>query len=486
MPDKKPEATQVRVRIAPSPTGPLHIGTARTALFNWLFAKKHSGKFILRIEDTDKERSEKKYEEEIIEGLQWLGLVWDEGPYRQSERGEIYKKYLEKLLAAGRAYYCYCTKEELEAERQAMMAQGLPPKYGGHCRNLSDPLAGSPGGEPSKKPEVIRFKTPEGTVEFSDLVRGKIKFDASLLGDMVIAKDLETPLYNIAAVIDDAEMKISHVIRGEDHLSNTPKQILLQKALGFPHPQYAHLPLILGPNRQKLSKRFAETSLLDYQAKGYLPEAVINFMALLGWHTKEDREIFTREELIEAFDLKRVQKAGAIFNSEKLDWLQKEHSKKLSVEDIAERLMPALKKRGIKTTKTFLKKIVEVERARLKTLSEFPDLAGFFFQLPDYEVETLIWQNEPLPKIKQILEEALEIINGVKRDQFKRGNLLSALEDLAKREGRGVVLWPLRVALSGQRASPDPMEIMEVLESKESLRRISVAIEKILRWVAGD
>ena len=220
---------EIRTRLAPSPTGPLHIGTARTALFNWLFAKQNKGKFILRIEDTDKERSKKEYEGQIIEGLKWLGLDWDEGPYRQSERTEIYKKYLQKLLDEKKAYYCYCTKEELEAEKQEMSARGLPPKYSGRCRDLKSPPAG-------KAPQLIRFKMPEKEVEFTDLIRGKVSFDSSLFGDIAIAKNLETPLYNFAVIIDDFEMKISHVIRGEDHLSNTPKQILIQNALGIPTP----------------------------------------------------------------------------------------------------------------------------------------------------------------------------------------------------------------------------------------------------------
>ncbi len=477
----KHEGKPVRVRLAPSPTGPLHIGTARTALFNWLFARQKGGVFILRVEDTDRERSEKKYELDIMDGLKWLGLEWDEGPgiadskgnygpYRQSERTEIYKKYLNQLLEEGRAYYCYCTKEELEAERQAMSSQGLPPKYGGHCRNLDKQPAG-------KKPEVIRFKTPEATVEFKDIIRGKITFDAALFGDIVIAKDLENPLYNFAAVVDDEEMKISHVIRGEDHLSNTPKQILLQKTLGFEEPQYAHLPLILSADRSKLSKRFAETALLDYKKQGYLPEAVVNFLALLGWHSKENKEVFLRKELIKDFELKRVQKAGAIFNPEKLDWLQKEHLKTLNVDEIADLILPSLKEKKISTTKEFLRKVIEIERSRLKTFGEFLELAGFFFKSPDYEVGLLVWQKGSPAKIKKVLDDLIAIIKNVK--EFNREELNNAILPMIDKEGRGSVLWPLRVALSGLAASPDPLDIMEVLGREESERRLKIAEKKI-------
>src|SRR3989338_1267749 len=296
----------IRVRIAPSPTGFLHIGTARTALFNWLFAKKEGGLFVLRVEDTDLERSDSKYERDIIENLEWLGLVWDEGPlaapenkigelpfssqspkykgdfgpYRQSERLDVYEKHLKKLLDENLAYYCYCSKEELEAERQSMLAQGLPPRYSGKCR--AKPKSG-------ENLQLIRFKVSEAKLSFTDLIRGKIAFDTSLIGDIAIAKDLKSPLYNFAVVIDDYEMKISHVIRGEDHIANTPKQILLQKALGFSLPQYAHLPLILDSDRSKMSKRYLATSIKDYRDQGYLPEALVNFMALLGWHPAPEK-----------------------------------------------------------------------------------------------------------------------------------------------------------------------------------------------------
>lgn len=457
---------EIRVRIAPSPTGPLHLGTARTALFNWLFAKNQGGTFVLRIEDTDLERSDPKYEKDIIDNLKWLGLNWDEGPYRQSDRLDIYEKYMKKLLAEDRAYYCFCTKETLEAERQAMLSQGLPPRYGGCCRNNREP--------DSSRPSVIRFRMPETEVVFNDLIRGKVKFNTSLIGDIVIAKDLRTPLYNLAVVIDDFEMKISHVIRGEDHISNTPKQIMLQKALGFDEPIYAHLPLILSVDRRKLSKRYLETSVNDYRNEGYLPEAIMNFMALLGWHPEEDnREVFGLKELAGEFNLKRIQKGGAVFNLEKLDWLNSQYIMRLEPEELAVRLE---KENLIPQTwlknREFLIKVIRVERERMKKLTDFPKLVSFFFELPDYPANLLIWDKAPKENILNNLQSILPLV-----EDFTRVN--DKIMALTEGRSRGEVLWPLRVALSGQVASPGPFEIMETLGREESLERIKIAIKKL-------
>ncbi len=486
------EEKPVRVRLAPSPTGHLHVGTARTALFNWLFARQHGGSFILRIEDTDKERSVQEYEREILDGLAWLGLSWDEGPvytatshklpatsykgnygpYRQSERTARYRHYLQALLDEGKAYYCYCTKEALEAERELMLADGRPPKYGGHCRNLSLPPSGA-------IPETIRFKTPEAEIEFKDMIRGKITFDGNLLGDMVIAKNLDTPLYNFAVVVDDVDMRITHVIRGEDHLPNTPKQILFQRALGFAEPAYAHLPLILGKNREKMSKRHAETSLLEYRTRGYLPEAVINFLALLGWHPQGDEEIFSLDALTKEFSLKRVQKGGAVFDEEKLEWMNAAHIKRLPVEEVAARLKDFLPHAEASYDRQFLVKVVALERDRLKTLGNFFELAGFFFELPEYDSGLLTWQDTGPLKTKEILEKAARIIESLPPSEFGKESLARVLEGLVQEEGRGGVLWPLRVAVSGRAASPDPLDIISILEKDETLRRVRTAIQKI-------
>jgi len=381
------EPGEVRTRIAPSPTGFLHIGTARTALFNYLFAKKNQGSFILRIEDTDLERSDPKFEKDILESLKWLGIEWSEGPdnggeygpYRQSERTESYTEYLKKLLKEDKAYYCFCSEEELETQKQYALSQGQSWLYNGKCANLASKEVKKNLAD--GKPSVIRFRTPIKKVEFDDLIRGKLEFDSALIGDITIAKNISTPLYNFAVVIDDFEMRVSHVIRGEDHLSNTPKQILIQEAIGFPRPQYAHLPLILGSDRTKLSKRHEAVAIAEYRMAGYLPETIVNFMAFLGWNpgTEGDedkssssptelpfmeakvkmgtkspspfagtrvREIYSMPSLIKEFSLERVQKGGAIFNVKRLDFLNGFYIRQKSVEKLTELCLPYLIEAG--------------------------------------------------------------------------------------------------------------------------------------------
>jgi glutamyl-tRNA synthetase len=483
---------EVRVRFAPSPTGHWHIGGARTTLFNWLFAKQSAGKLVLRIEDTDRARSRQEYEVELVEILHWLGLDYDEGPayerttdgslrpagakgeygpYRQSERTETYKKYLEELLAAGRAYRCYCTKEELEAERQALAAQGLPQRYSGHCRALSSPPEG-------KTAESIRFRMPETTVTFTDMIRGAVSFETALFGDIIIAKDTETPLYNFAVVVDDELMRITHVIRGEEHLANTPKQIAMQRALGFREPTYAHLPLILAPDRSKLSKRFAESSMLSYREAGYMPDALVNFMALLGWHPQDDREVLTREELVAAFDMKRVQKAGAVFSQDKLNWLNREYIKRLSSEDILERLTPQLPANHTLTQEQLLR-IIDLLRERAKTLNDLIAHSGFFFAEPQYDGALLVWKNDDIEKTRSVLAELKGTLVAYE-GSWGRDALLAALEPLVAAHGRGSVFWPLRVALTGLAASPDPIDISSVLGKADVVKRIAQA-EELLR-----
>ena len=335
---------EVRTRFAPAPTGVLHIGGARTALFNYLFAKKNEGVFILRIEDTDIERSKPEYEKDIMDSLKWLGIEWDEF-YRQSERREIYARYLKKLLGEDKAYYCFCSEEELEAQRQYRLSIGEAPRYSGKCANLSkDEVQRRIGA--GERP-VIRFRVPSKKIEFNDLIREKLEFETSLMGDFVIAKDFANPLYNFACVIDDFEMKISHVIRGEEHISNTPKQILLQEALNFPQVQYAHLPMILAPDRTKLSKRHGAAGISEYKKEGYLPEALVNFMAFLGWNPGGEREIYSMPSLIKEFSLERVQKGGAIFNIKRLDFLNSFYIRQRSVEKLTELCLPYLIEAGL-------------------------------------------------------------------------------------------------------------------------------------------
>ena len=325
-----------RVRIAPSPTGLLHIGTARSALFNDLFAKKYQGTFVLRIEDTDVSRSDKKYEKDIIDGLMWLGMIPDEGPiqggsygpYRQSERQAIYTQYLRILREQRVIYPCFCSKDELEADRKTLELVGKPSAYIGRCRdrNASDEEIASFIREQGREP-IFRFRTPAEKLTFCDLVRGDVAFDAALLGDFAVTRGLQTPLYNLAVVIDDLTMNITHVIRGEDHISNTPKQMLLFRAFAKNPPFYAHLPLLLNTDRTKLSKRRNPVSVNDYQSQGYLPEAVVNFLALLCWNSKTEQEYFTREELIRHFDLAGVQKSGAVFSIDRLNWFNAHYLK---------------------------------------------------------------------------------------------------------------------------------------------------------------
>ena len=458
-----PEKEEVRVRLAPSPTGFLHLGTARTALFNLIFARRYGGKFIIRIEDTDLERSEKKYEEEILNGLKWLGIESEEPATRQSERTDIYEKYLKKLLEEKKAYFCYCTKEELEAERQSFLSQGISPKYSGKCRDLD---------ADGRKPQLIRLKVAEKEVSFKDLIRGKISFDSALFGDFAIAKDVKTPLYNFANVVDDFALKISHVIRGEDHISNTPKQILIQEALGFPSPHFAHLPLILSPDRSKMSKRYTETSLLSYKEAGYLPEALVNFLALLGWHPADDKEIMNFEEICHEFDIEKIQKSGAIFNQEKLDWLNYQYIKKMEEEELFKKIKEFIPQDWLIEPEK-VKKIISIQKERIRILSDIKELGNFFFKLPDYEQSLLIWKEASKETIKKNLKESFNIIKSFPENFNER------ITAQAEEFGRGEVFWPLRVALSGLKNSPPPFDLIFVLGLKESAERIKLAIEKL-------
>ena len=490
---------EIRVRMAPSPTGLLHVGNARTALFNYLFAKHEGGKLILRIEDTDLERSKPEFEKDILKNFEWLDIKWDEGPYRQSERTAIYAEYLGRLLKENKAYYCFCSEEELEAVRQDQLSRGLAPKYNGKCHNLAPEEIKeclSKG-----KPSIIRFRTRQEKISFTDLIRGKIEFDSSLIGDFAIAKDLNTPLYNFAVVVDDFEMKISHIIRGEDHIPNTPKQILIQEALGFPQPKYAHLPLILGPDKSKLSKRHAAVSVANYREEGYLPEALINFMAFLGWNPGTDQEIYSLGALAQEFSLDRVQKAGAIFNIKRLDYLNGFYIRQKSLDELTELCQPYLPARiatqsvagGPKAEKAFLKKIVGLHQERLKKLSEIKEFTDFFFQDKlDYDKELLRWKETDDERIAASLDKTEKLLSEISERNWAKENLEKVLmqeaekigppatlrspEGVAMRAGdRGYILWPLRVALTGKKASAGPIEIAEILGKEKTLTRIQEA-----------
>src|SRR3989344_3127047 len=392
-------------RFPPSPTGPLHIGNVRTALFNYLFAKKHGGQFIVRIEDTDKTRSKKEYEDDMLESLVWLGIKREGELWHQSERTEIYKKYLHKLIDDGKAYISH----ETEGENR----------------------------------EVVRFKNPNKKVAFDDLIRGAVEFDTTELEDFIIARNIDDPVYHLAVVVDDAEAGVTHIIRGEDHISNTPRHILIQEALGFPRPIYAHLPLILASDKSKLSKRKhgEAVSLNYYRAKGYLPEAMVNYLALLGWNPGTEQEIFTMEELIGQFDLAKIQKGGAIFDEKKLQWVNKEHIKRLPPE--------------------------EQRKLLVKSLEGEPYLVGE----PELDLEKLPWKKVSKEETVVYLEKVLEIISS--------GNMSRVPLDImryAEREGKGNVLWPLGYALTGGHGSPDPLIILEILGKEKSLGRLEKAI----------
>lgn len=457
---------KIRTRIAPSPTGLFHIGNARTALFSYLFAKKNHGEFLLRIEDTDFERSKKEYEEDIIAGLRWLGLVWDGEITRQRERSPRHREYLEKLLAENKAFYCRHTPDELAQEQKDQELEKISFKH--DCDHKNNPA------EPSG---VIRLKNPNKKIIFNDLIRGEIVFESELLGDIVIAKNLDTPLYNFAVVVDDAEMEITHVIRGDDHLSNRPKQILIQEALGLNQPEYAHLPLILNPDRSKLSKRHGGTSVTEYKDAGYLPQAMLNFMALMGWHPQDEREIFSLEGLIKEFDLDRVQKAGAIFNKEKLDSINRHYIKQLVPAELAQHLAPYLAQYNPNPEQ--LIKVAHLFQSRLNKFFEIKEFAAFIFDLSKYPSDLLIWKNSSAEKTKDNLETALMVLEKIAVGSFDIDTTTTELMPVANKIGRGELLWPLRVALSGLEKSPGPFEIMEVLGQAESINRIKKAIDRI-------
>ncbi|MEI7510653.1 MAG: glutamate--tRNA ligase [Candidatus Peregrinibacteria bacterium] len=500
------------VRIPPSPTGLLHVGTARTALYNYLFAKKHGGKIILRMEDTDKERSQKEYEMDITEGLQKLGLSWDGAVIRQSERTEMYKKHLQKLLEEGKAYHCFCTAQELDALREKAQNEKRAFRYPETCRNISEEEVENrlKNGEKS----VIRFRIPAEAhdIVFQDLVRGEVKISAKELDDFVIAKNLETPLYNFCVVVDDAEMEISHVIRGEDHISNTPKQILLFEAFGWEIPFYAHLPLILNADKSKLSKRKNKVSVDDYLNEGFLPEALINFLALVGWNTADEKEIFSLDELVQEFSLERVHKGGAVFDLEKLLWLNGQYIRQKSLEEFEEvilnhyypnrllkkdlRKAPEAKyveadeigsgafiKKAYTNDPMFFQKALSLVQERTKKLSEVPEFIRFFF----VEESALLYSPEIFVHKKmgtnvENVQDSLQFSLQCLEEYVGEWSIESLKTFFIDRVGlaelkNGFVLYPLRVALSGEEFSPGTFELLEIFGKERSMSRIKRGIE---------
>ncbi len=461
---------EIRVRMAPSPTGLLHIGTFHTSLFNWLFARRNQGVFILRIEDTDKERSKKEFEENIVESLAWLGINWDEF-YRQSDRTQIYTKYINKLLEQKKAFWCFHSPEELEQERKDQLESKELPRHVCSYKHSSE--------TPQDKKGVIRLAVDEHSerkIMFDDIIRGPIEFEERLLGDFSIAKDPDQPLYHFAVVIDDYEMSISHIIRGEDHISNTPKQILIQEALGFDKVQYAHVPLMLAPDRSKLSKRHGAVSVQEYKELGYLPQAILNYMVLLGFTPPNDKEIFTKNELLDIFDLYKVHKAGAVFDIKKLEWINGEHIKLLSDEALAIVVLDFWKG-DTKPEKDYLIKVAPLMRERMKKLSDINQF-NFLFEKPIYDSGLLAWKERTAEEIKNTLQGVDAIIKEISTEN--KDSLRTRLDEYAKEIGdRGLVYWPFRVALSGQKSSPDPIDIASVLGSAIVSERITTAIKNL-------
>ncbi|SHJ04382.1 glutamate--tRNA ligase [Desulfofundulus thermosubterraneus] len=478
----------VRVRFAPSPTGPLHIGGARSALFNWLFARNQGGTFIMRIEDTDLERSSRESEKNILEALRWLGLDWDEGievggphgPYRQTERLTIYQRYARQLLETGWAYHCYCTEEELAAEREALLARGEMPRYTGRCRHLCEEDRRRLEAE-GRRP-VLRFAVPSGeNIIVQDLVRGEVSFDADGIGDFIIVKSDGIPTYNFAVVVDDHTMGITHVIRAEEHLSNTPRQILLYRAFGWPVPQFAHVSLILGQDRTKMSKRHGATSIEQYREMGYLPEALVNFLALLGWSPGGEEEIFTLEELKRQFSLERVAKNPAVFDLDKLNWLNGHYIRQSPLERVTDLAIPFLQKAGYISGEVtpeqyqWLKQLVAAVRDYLTNLSEINQHVDIFFAPevePEDEEARSVLAGEQVPRVLAALAEKIKATDGLNEETAR-----SMLKKLPKELGLGArkVYLPIRVALTGRIHGPELYQVIALLGKEKVLSRLARA-----------
>lgn len=468
------EDKKVRVRFAPSPTGHLHIGGARTALFNYLFARHNNGAFILRIEDTDRSRSTEEYIEAIIEGMRWLKLDWDEGPYRQTDRFDIYRSYVERLLNEGKAYRCYCTPEELEQRRQEALAQGKTPKYDGRCRNITEPI-------PADKPSAVRFKMPqEGQTVVNDLIRGVVEFENSQLEDLIIMRSDGTPTYNFVVVVDDIDMEITHIIRGDDHLNNTPKQIHIYKAFGWEPPAFGHLPMILGADKTRLSKRHGATSVMAYKDMGYLPDALVNYLVRLGW-SYGDQEVFTREELIKYFSLENIGKSAAVFNPEKLLWLNSQYIIKEDAKNLADMAIPFLIKKGIisegqELDMEWLSRAVNSLKERVRTLVELASSLKYYI-LEYVEIDPKAKEKFLKPENIKYLSELHEILSGL--TDFTAAEIEKVFHSFAEKHGikLGIIAQPVRVAITGGTASPGLFEVLEIVGKDKALKRLSKVIE---------
>jgi len=481
-----------RVRFAPSPTGYLHVGGARTALFNWLFARRHGGVFVLRIEDTDVERSSDEMVEGILDGLRWLGLDWDEGPriggpygpYFQSERRERYREMAAGLVAQGSAYHCYCLPEELKAKREAAERAGGTWRYDRTCLRLTtDEIAAR---ERQQMPRAIRFRVPDGAMRFDDLVHGPIEFDGANIEDFVILRSDGHPTYHLSVVSDDVDMAITHVVRGDDHISNTPKQILLYRAVGAEVPQFAHVPLIFGPDKKRLSKRHGATSVMEYARQGYVPEAMVNFLALLGWSPGRDagdREIFTRDDLVSAFSLDAISGGNAVFNPEKLDWFNTQHIARLAPDELAARLKPSFQAAGL-WDPAFLGErhawffgVLEILKPRVRRLHDFAELGNYFF------TDTVQYDPAAIEKYLRVdgIGDHLAVVDAAFADlpTFDPVSIEQALRTTAERRcvAAASLIHAVRVALTGTSVSPGLFEVVALVGRQRTHDRLQRAIQ---------
>jgi len=474
-----------RVRFAPSPTGYLHVGGARTALFNWLYARRHGGTFVLRIEDTDVQRSSADMVTGILDGLRWLGLDWDEGPeaggphgpYFQSERRDRYRAMAEWLVAEDHAYYCYCSPDDLAARREAAQARGEGWTYDRACRDLPAEEIARREGE--RRPRAIRFRVPDGRTEFADLVRGRIVFDHANIEDFVVLRSDAHPTYHLSVVVDDVDMAITHVVRGEDHISNTPKQVLLYQAFGKPTPQFAHVPLILGADKKRLSKRHGATSVTEYERLGYSSEAMVNFLALLGWSPGDDRELFTRDELVQAFTLEGISGGNAVFNPEKLDWFNHQHLLRLSDDELVDRLEGPLRDAGLwrdtfrSTERRYVAGALVLLRPRCKKLVEFVEQGRPFFGEPgEYDPEA-VKKHLRVPGLVDhvaALEAACRTL-----EPFDQAALEQTVRQTAEARGlkAGALIHATRIAMTGRMVSPGLFEMLALLGRERVLARLN-------------
>jgi len=484
--------TKIRVRFAPSPTGNLHVGGARTALFNWLMAKKYNGSFILRLEDTDLDRNLREAEEGIITSLRWLGLDWDEGPgrggpfgpYRQSKRLDIYRQEADRLLEAGLAYKCYCTPEDLAKQREEAKKKGSAFLYNGRCREL----------DTQKRKELemagirpaLRIKAPrEGATVVKDLIRGEVTFENNTMDDFIIMKSNGVPTYNFACVIDDSLMQITHILRAEEHLSNTPKQIIVYKLLGYEQPQFAHVPMILAPDRSKLSKRHGATAVEEFRTDGYLPEALVNYLALLGWSPGDDREIMSPSEIVDSFSLENISKSAAVYDTKKLTWLNAHYLNALPLKQIVEAALPFFKARGYtgdelsQESRAYVEKVIAAVRTRVHTLAELTDASVYFFQEDLTYEEKGVKKFFTKPDVAGILAKGAQAL--AEAEPFDLSTVEASYRKLVEEQGisGGALIHPTRLAVSGKTVGPGLFDIIVTLGKKKSLERLERAINYI-------